>query len=329
MIKSKTSLEDLERDLEEGYSGNALQLKEGDNIVRLIVEKGYVRYFMHYNILETLSTAADDSNLRNGVPCLKEFGKDCPICEYSSLLYKSMNEDDQEKGKRIFRNERYAFTVLDRSEKKEGVSPVKILNCGKMVALGIKDCGKRYGDPSHPEKGYDLNIILKIVGNRNKYEVAPVFKVDETGGRRSYSIVETPVTAEEKNCRFPDLEDVVTEPVVDDVVAAFDPLILEVKEKLSKEGERDPVKKEVRKEESPRPVSEKKEEKKEEPKLVKVEEALSKLPRCFGMCDETDVENCGSCSFKKACKERVEGKEGIKKEGGSTKPKVSKTLPFK
>ncbi|HRS26030.1 MAG TPA: hypothetical protein P5140_05755 [Methanofastidiosum sp.] len=307
----RNTLDSLDDDLSvTGFSTNILQLKEGVNRIRLVMTKGYVKYRAHFIPPEV--RGEDDTSVGGMVVCLKEFGCNCPICEYVTLLFQSTSELNQMRAKKLYARNRFRFLVIDREEKREGVSPMKILSCGSVIAEGIKECNKNYGDPADPERGYDLQIELKKVEGWNKYKISPVMKLVMKDGKRTFEIVETPLTEAEKNYSFPSLEKTLSYDVdvlEEDLLKLFGPKIQEITEVLSKEKT---MIKEVSELDSELDVDLETGENGEKDVNLFIDKQKQEVqvsgvksethPKCFGMYDPEDAENCLRCTFQKECK---------------------------
>jgi len=323
---TKNSLEDLDKDLFVGLVSNILQLQEGNNIVRLVLFHGYLKYKVHFLPPEVLPDLNDVSTISSLVLCLEEFGKHCPICEYARLLFQSVEENDQIRAKRMYAKERYRFHVLDRADVRDGVSTPKLLSCGRMIAEGVNRCRKEYGDPSDEKRGYDLNIRFSKVEGWNRYEVIPQMRLVETNGVRSYELVESPITPQEKALTFPSLAEALVEPIEEDIRKIFEPLLNEAKSRIVVERKSSLIAREFHIDEknpgqklySPvtktkpvsnttKPVNSVSKPVSEgtvhvDPPTIFEQISAARKPRCFGMFDESDQENCGNCVYAQECK---------------------------
>tara|TARA_R110000824_G_scaffold52615_3_gene145805 strand:+ start:1508 stop:2284 length:777 start_codon:yes stop_codon:yes gene_type:complete len=108
--------------------------------------------FFHYNL----------GNHKGGVMCPKRnFGEECPICEFASMLWKEgvTNNDDESKNlaKSLFVRPRYFSPVIVRGKEDQGI---KIYGYGKRAYELLLDImlDPEYGDITEVHEGTDIAL---------------------------------------------------------------------------------------------------------------------------------------------------------------------------
>ena len=128
---------------------------EGDQDIRIVPTSDgdplKERYF-HYNV----------GDHRGGIVCPKRnFGEDCPICEFASALWKegTGNNDEESKklAKSLFVRARYFSPVLIRGRENEGV---KMYGYGKRAYENLLGyiLDPEYGDITDVYEGTDITL---------------------------------------------------------------------------------------------------------------------------------------------------------------------------
>ena len=124
--------------------------QEGENNIRIIPTPDgdpFKEKFFHYGV-------GDQSFL-----CPKRnFGDDCPVCNFANQLWNEGTEDSKQLAKGMFAKQRFFSPVLVRGQESEGV---KIWGYGKLAyqkLLGIV-LDPDYGDITDPEDGNDLKLM--------------------------------------------------------------------------------------------------------------------------------------------------------------------------
>ena len=137
-----------------------LELDFGDTEVRILPawdDRGYWfnRYSMHWN----LPIEGDRTSFR----CARDLPspRECLFCESAEML-----RDRPDLFSKWRAKPRYDFNVVTVDEP----SVVKILSLPPTAAESILRAAKLYGDPSHPETGYNFIITKKKTG-KNAYNV--------------------------------------------------------------------------------------------------------------------------------------------------------------
>ena len=102
----------------------------------------------------------------------KNFGEQCPVCDFASALWKEgvENNDDNAKreAKKLFVRKRYFSPILVRGEEQKGV---RIWSYGKMAyetLLGLV-LDPDYGDISDPETGTDIVLTYTVPGTPGSF----------------------------------------------------------------------------------------------------------------------------------------------------------------
>jgi len=163
-------LEKLKSKYQEKQQGNLKidrwEPKEGENNIRILPHsteyfKGTVAefvyaYLIHYNIGSERKTAAVCP--RGSVQATK-----CPICEASSVLYRSNDDKDKELASDLYHKKRYLANVLDLGNTEKGVQiyefgPRVYNKLMKYVASGL------FGDILDLEKGRNIILSKTIPG---------------------------------------------------------------------------------------------------------------------------------------------------------------------
>ena len=128
---------------------------EGDTDIRIVPSTDgdpLKEMFFHYNV----------GNHKGGVLCPKRnFGEDCPICEFASKLWREGVENNDEESKKLakslFVRTRYFSPVVVRGNEDEGI---KVYGYGKQayeLLLGyILD--PEYGDVTDINEGTDITL---------------------------------------------------------------------------------------------------------------------------------------------------------------------------
>lgn len=131
---------------------------EGENNIRIVPtpdgDPFKDRYF-HYNVGSS------------GFLCPKKnFGDDCPVCNFANKLWNENDEDSRKMAKSMFAKQRFFSPVLVRGEESEGI---KVWGYGKMAYQKLLNIvlDPDYGDITDPEEGNDLKIIYEKMAGAN------------------------------------------------------------------------------------------------------------------------------------------------------------------
>lgn len=135
----------------QNINGNGFQWKpqEGDNLIRVVpVPDGdpFKEVHIHYNIE------------KGGVLCPKRnFGEECPVCDYVSALYNSGDEESRKAAKELVAKKRFYTPVVDRNDANGGIRWYAYSKTvyEKMLSLVLNP---DYGDITDDKTGTDLTI---------------------------------------------------------------------------------------------------------------------------------------------------------------------------
>jgi len=106
----------------------------------------FKEFWFHYNVGSS------------GIMCPKRnFGEDCPICEFATKLFKSGEADSVAAAKDLFVRQRFCSPILVRGAEKEGV---KVWSYSKTVYEELLKTvlDPDYGDITDLENGFDLKV---------------------------------------------------------------------------------------------------------------------------------------------------------------------------
>ena len=129
-------------------NNNFWRPQDGDQSIRIVPTPDgdpFKDYFFHYNLGKT-----------PGFLCPKKnFGENCPVCDYANSLYNQGTEDAQKAAKGLFARQRFFSPVLVRGEEAEGV---RIWGYGKMAYESLINLvlNPEYGDITDAEEGTDI-----------------------------------------------------------------------------------------------------------------------------------------------------------------------------
>ena len=129
---------------------------EGDQEIRIVPTADgdpFKVFHFHYNLGE---------GARGGVLCPKrQFGEECPICEFASALWKEESTESKKMAKSLFVRQRFFSPVIVRDEEDSGV---RIWGYGKTIyeqLLGLV-LNPDYGDITDVDQGVDLTLTYTI-----------------------------------------------------------------------------------------------------------------------------------------------------------------------
>lgn len=122
------------------------------------------------------------------VPCLRQFGKPCPICEEGEKLYQSGNEELVKTSIDLRPREQYYFNVVvfnDGTGNFDPKSGVKIMRTGVKIFKPLRtfdnDEASGWGDMTNLETGFNVSIQRTGQGRKDtEYTVSPVNSKGET-----------------------------------------------------------------------------------------------------------------------------------------------------
>ena len=156
MAKMKAKLQDLESGGKSKSDNVWWRPQEGDQDVRIVpTEDGdpFKVYHFHYNLGEAA---------RGGVLCPKrQFGENCPICDFASKLWQEGTDDSKKMAKSLFVRQRFFSPVIDRGAEENGV---RIWGYGKTIyetLLGLV-LNPDYGDITDVDEGVDFTLTYTL-----------------------------------------------------------------------------------------------------------------------------------------------------------------------
>ena len=153
----RRKLAQLRGEYDANGNGNSVWFRpdDGDTDIRIIPTPDgdpLKEMFFHYNVGEH----------RGGILCPKRnFGENCPICEFASALWREGSDSNDEESKKLakslFVRQRYFSPVVVRGREEEGI---KVYGYGKTayeLLLGyILD--PEYGDVTDIQEGTDITL---------------------------------------------------------------------------------------------------------------------------------------------------------------------------
>ena len=154
--KMKAKLQELESGGKSKKDNAFWKPSEGDQEVRIVpTEDGdpFKVFHFHYNLGE---------GARGGVLCPKrQFGDNCPICEFASKLWQEGTDDSKKMAKSLFVRQRFFSPVIVRGEEDLGI---RAWGYGKTiyeVLLGLV-LNPDYGDITHVDEGVDFTLTYTL-----------------------------------------------------------------------------------------------------------------------------------------------------------------------
>ena len=134
-------------------SSNWWKPQEGDSTIRIVPTADgdpFKEHWFHYNVGNS-----------SGFMCPKKnFGDNCPVCNFVDSLWKEANRGDEE-SRKLARDmnskQRFFSPVLVRNEEKQGI---RIWGYGKVAYQSLLQLvlNPEYGDITDLEEGTDLHI---------------------------------------------------------------------------------------------------------------------------------------------------------------------------
>lgn len=149
--KMRQKLSDLHN---KGGNGNTRFWKpqDGENVIRILPTADgdpFKHFHFHYNI----------GDAKGGILCPKKnFGNDCPVCDFVSKLYNNGDEESRNMARKMVAKSRFFSPVLARGEEVEGV---KVWGYSKTVYENLLQLvlNPDYGDITDPQNGTDLVLV--------------------------------------------------------------------------------------------------------------------------------------------------------------------------
>lgn len=132
--------------------------EDGSHEIRILPTSDgdpFKEFWFHYNV----------GNM--GIMCPKRnFGEECPICEFATKLFKEGDEESVAMAKELFVRQRFCSPILVRGDEKNGV---KVWSYSKTVYEDLLKTvlDPDYGDITDLDNGFDLKVEKgKISGAR-------------------------------------------------------------------------------------------------------------------------------------------------------------------
>lgn len=208
MSKMNAKRDEVAERLTGGGEFNFYEIKDGSQVIRVLPPKGNKDTFwkeadLHFNVGG------------NGVvPCLKQFGKKCPVCEEVAKLKKSKSKEDQTQANKMRASHRVYMNILERGNS-EKVDIPQIMQCGSTVLKSILDviCDPEYGDITDFAEGFDVTLTKTGKKLDTKYAIVP---------KRNPSQATEKLTAEELDAALPELDALVVEKTKEEVLSIMD-----------------------------------------------------------------------------------------------------------
>ena len=150
MSKMRDRLNKLQTKGNGGGSSNFWRPSDGNQTIRIVNTKDgdpFKDYFFHYNV-----------GNNGGFLCPKKnFGEECPVCDFSRKLYKDGDEESVKMAKELTARQRFFSPVIVRGEENLGV---KVWGYGKMAYETLLSLvlNPDYGDITDVESGTDLDL---------------------------------------------------------------------------------------------------------------------------------------------------------------------------
>lgn len=158
---AKYSLEEAKKKLEElkqkSGGGDFMELKEGENKVRIVCEEDEDWY------LEVATHYVEVGKDKVGVTCNDVYdGSECYFCGLVAQLKRSKDKDDKALADSLKSSTRYYMNVLDREDKNK----LKVLGVGAQAFTDIMAAfaDPDWGDLTDPEEGFDVTITKTKTG---------------------------------------------------------------------------------------------------------------------------------------------------------------------
>lgn len=124
--------------------------QDGESNIRIVATKDgdpFKEKWFHYNVAQ------------GGFMCPKKnFGEDCPVCNFATKLWNEGTDDSKKMAKSLFAKQRFFSPVLVRGEEAEGI---RVWGYGKQAYEKLLTIvlDPDYGDITDPDDGNDLKIM--------------------------------------------------------------------------------------------------------------------------------------------------------------------------
>jgi len=153
---------------------------------------------------------------KSGIVCPKKnFGHECPICDFAAKLYKEKTEESAKMAKNFSPRQRFFSAVIVRGEEKEGV---KVWGYGKNAYQDLINlvCNDEYGDITDVDNGTDLGVMASKAAGQ-QFAMTKL-----TPARKTSPLSKNRQEADEFMEAIPDFEDLHKEPTLKEVTLALE-----------------------------------------------------------------------------------------------------------
>jgi hypothetical protein len=169
--------------------------QEGDQEIRIVpTEDGdpFKVFHFHYNL---------GDGARGGVLCPKrQFGEECPICDFASKLWQEGTDDSKRMAKSLFVRQRFFSPVVVRGEEEKGT---RVWGYGKTIyetLLGLV-LNPDYGDITDIDSGVDFTLTYTLPKTKGAFP-----QTNLTPKRKSSNLAKTKAAIKEIVDTVPDIE---------------------------------------------------------------------------------------------------------------------------
>ena len=134
--------------------------QDGENNIRIVPTSDgdpFKEKFFHYNVTH------------GGFLCPKKnFGDECPVCDFATKLWNEGTEDSKKMAKGLFAKQRFFSPVLVRGEEEQGV---KVWGYGKMAYEKLLTIvlDPDYGDITDRDSGTDIVLNYTVPGTPGSF----------------------------------------------------------------------------------------------------------------------------------------------------------------
>lgn len=141
---------------------------EGTNLIRVLRKTPKVPWFFETVVHYGLGPEGKDRCV-----CLKQSGKECPVCLEVNKLRSSSRKSDQERAEKIKPSRHYLMNIINLKDLDKGV---QIFRSGETILVGLSEIffDADYGDFTHPKQGFNVKITRHgMTKNDTEYSVRP------------------------------------------------------------------------------------------------------------------------------------------------------------
>jgi hypothetical protein len=188
--------------------------QDGEQTIRIIPTADgdpFKDYWFHYNV-----------GKNSGFMCPKKnYGEECPVCDFASQLWREDNEGSKKMAKSLFARQRFFSPVMVRGEEAQGV---RVWGYGKMAYETLLNLvlNPEYGDITDTEAGTDLVMVYgKPPGGQ-----FPLTKLTPKRSTTQFCEDVTPERCKELLDGIPDFEDLFERKTSGEVKALLDEFLL-------------------------------------------------------------------------------------------------------